>query len=74
MKTKLTLKTQQRIKSERHNAFTQKINKIALNSNNDKRMQSTDSAQTYAYATNKDVVTEKEEIKYNNIIKRCEND
>ena len=74
MKNKLTLKTQQRIKSERHNAFTQKINKIALSSNDDKRMRSTDSTQTYAYATSKDVVTEKEEIKYDNIIKRYEND
>ena len=46
MKNKLTLKTQQRIKSERHNAFTQKINKIALSSNDDKRMQSTDSTET----------------------------
>ena len=33
------LKTQQRFKSERHNLFTKEINKIALNSNDDKRMQ-----------------------------------
>ena len=32
------LKTQQRFKSERHNAFTEKINKIALSSNEDKKM------------------------------------
>ena len=36
---KLLLKTQQRFKIERHNVFTKEINKIALNSNNDKRMQ-----------------------------------
>ena len=35
---KLTLKTQQRFKSERHNIFTEKINKISLSSNDDKRM------------------------------------
>ena len=33
-------------------------------------MQSFDSIETYAYETSKDVVSEKEEIKYNNKIKR----
>ena len=33
-------------------------------------MQSTDSIETYAYRTSKDLVSEKEEIKRNNIIKR----
>ena len=37
---KLILKTQQRFKSERHNVFTEKINKIALSSNDDKRIKS----------------------------------
>ena len=32
-------------------------------------MQSVDSIETYAYGTRKDVVGEKEEIKFNNIIK-----
>ena len=36
---KLVLKTQQRFKSERHNVFTEEIKKIALISNNDKKMQ-----------------------------------
>ena len=35
---KVILKTQQRFKSERHNVFTEEINKIALSSNDDKRM------------------------------------
>ena len=39
---KSILKIQQRFKSERHNVFTQEINKIALSSNDDKRMQSID--------------------------------
>ena len=34
---------QQRFRSERHNVFIVKINKIALSSNDDKRMQSIDS-------------------------------
>ena len=43
---KKKLKTQQRFKSERH-VFTEEINKIALSSNNDIRMQSIDSIETY---------------------------
>ena len=53
------LKTQQRFKSERHNVFTEEINKIALSSNDDKRMQSIDSIETYAYGINKDLVYKK---------------
>ena len=53
------LKTQQRFESERHNVFTEEINKIALSSNDDKRMQSIDSIETYAYGTRKDLVSEK---------------
>ena len=34
---KLILKTQQRLKSESHNAFTKDINKIALSSHYDKK-------------------------------------
>ena len=40
---KVILKTQLRFKSERHNVFTEEINKIALSSNDDKRTQSIDS-------------------------------
>ena len=36
-------------------------------------MQSIDSLETYAYGTSKDVVSEKEEIKCNNIIERYKN-
>ena len=35
---KVIFKTQQRFKSEKHNVFTEKNNKIALSSNDDKRM------------------------------------
>ena len=40
------LKTQQRLKSERHNIFTEEINKIALSSNDEERMKSIDSIET----------------------------
>ena len=38
IKNRLILKTQQRFKSEKHNVFTEKINKMALSSNDDKIM------------------------------------
>ena len=53
------LKTQQGLKSERHNVFTEEINKIALSSNDDKRMQSIDLIETYAYKQLKILVSEK---------------
>ena len=40
---KSILKTQQRFISEKHKIFTEEINKIALSSDDDKRMQSIDS-------------------------------
>ena len=49
--------------------FTEEINKITWSSNNDKIMQLIDSIERYAYGTNEDLVSEKEEIKCNNIIK-----
>ena len=70
---KLILKTQQRFKSERHNVFTEEINKISLSSIDDKRMQSIDSIETYAYGTSKDLICKKEKIKLNNVIKQYKN-
>ena len=67
----LILKTQQRFKSERQNIFTEEINKIALSSNHGKRMQSIDLIETYVYGMNKNLVSEKKEIKCNNTIKQC---
>ena len=43
---KSILKIQQRFKSKKHKVFTEEINKIALSSNDDKRMQSIDSIET----------------------------
>ena len=69
-KNKSILKTQQRFKSARHNVCTEEINKTASSSNDDKRMQSIDSIETYAYGTSKDLGREKEVIK----CKRYKND
>ena len=70
---KSILKTHQIFKSEKHNVFTEEINKIALSSNDDKRVQFIDSIETYAYGTSKDLVSEKEVIKCNKIIKQYKN-
>ena len=67
---KSILNKQQRFKSERHNAFTEEINKIASSSNDEMKMQSIDSIETYELRTRKELVSKKEEIKCNNIIKR----
>ena len=64
------LKIQERFKSERHKVFNEEISKIALSSNDCKRMQSIDSKETYRYGTRKDAVREKEEIKCESIMKR----
>ena len=64
------LKTQQRFKSERHNVFTEEIKKIAFSLNDDKRMQSIDVIEAYAYETSKDLISDKEGINCKNIIKR----
>ena len=50
--------------------FSEGIDKISLISNDDKRLQSIYSIETFAYGTKKDVISEKEVIKCNNITKR----
>ena len=56
LKNKLILKTLQRFKGEKHNIFTEEINKIVLSSNNDNRMRSIDSIKTYAYRKSKNLI------------------
>ena len=70
---KLIPKTLQRFGSEKHNDFTEEFNIIALNLNDDKRIQSIDLIETYAYRTSEDLVCKKEEIECNNIIKQYKN-
>ena len=49
---KIILKSQQRFKSNYHNVCTEKINKIVLSSNDDKRLQTFDEITAYPYGTN----------------------
>ena len=46
---KIILKSQQRFNSDHHNVYTIEINKIALSSNGDKRLQIFDRVITYSY-------------------------
>ena len=48
---KIILKSQQRFNSDHHNVYTIEINKIALSSNDDKRLQTFDRVTTYPYGT-----------------------
>ena len=49
---KIILKSQQRFKSYNHDVYTEEVNKIALSSNNDKRLQTSDRIKTYPHGTN----------------------
>ena len=49
LKNDITLKSQQRFKSERHDLYTEEINKIPLSSNDDKRLQTFDRITSYPY-------------------------
>ena len=67
--SKSMLKTQRRFESKRHNVFTEEINKIAVSSNDEKKVQSIDLIGTYEDGTSKDLVSEKENVKCSNTIK-----
>ena len=49
---KTILKSQLRFKSNHHDMYTDKVNKIALSSNDNKRLQTFDRVTTYPYGTN----------------------
>ena len=46
---KIILKSQQRFKSEAHSVYTEEINKVALRSNDDKRVWASDGVTSYPY-------------------------
>ena len=51
LNNKIIIKSQQRFKSEKHNVYTEDANKIALSSNDDKRLQTYDRIIPYPYGT-----------------------
>ena len=48
---KTIMRSQLRFKSDHHNVYTEEVNKIALNSNDNKKMQTFDRITTYPYGT-----------------------
>ena len=60
LSNKIILQSQQKLKSDHHNVYTEEINKIALNSNDDKRLQTFDKIITYPNGTNAFKVCESE--------------
>ena len=51
LNNEIILKSQQRFKSEAHNVYTENVNKVALSSNEDKRLQTYDRITSYPYGT-----------------------
>ena len=56
----IILKSQQRFKSDHHKVYTEEVNKIALSSDDDKRLKTFDRIRTYPYGTNVFKVCESE--------------
>ena len=57
---KVIIRSQQRFRSYNHKVYTEEVNKIALSSNDDKRIQTFDKVTTYPYGTNVFKVCENE--------------
>ena len=60
---KIILKPQQRFKSYHHKVYTEEVNKIALSSNDNKRLQTFDRVTTFPYGTNAIKVCESEMLR-----------
>ena len=62
LNNKTILKSQLRFKSDHHNVYTEEVNKIALSSNDNERLQTFDRVTTYPYGTNTFKVCENETL------------
>ena len=51
LNNQIVLKSQQRFNNERHDVYTEEINKIALSINDDNRLQASDIITLYPYGT-----------------------
>ena len=66
---KTILRSQQRFKSDHHTIYTEDKNKIAISSNDDKRLQTYDKVTTHPHGTNAFKVCESEMIALKKYIK-----
>ena len=69
-KNKVLYRSQQRFRSDHHKVYTEEVNKIALSSNDDKRIQTFDRLTTYPYETNVFKVCENEMLLKKNKVMR----
>ena len=67
LNNEIILKSQQRFTSERHDVYTEEVNKIALSSNDDKRLQTFDRITSYPYGTSAGKVCKTEPLSKVNI-------
>ena len=67
LNNEITFKSQQKFKSERHNVYTEDVNKIALSSNDDKRLQTYDRITSYPYGASAEKVCKTEILSKVNI-------
>ena len=66
------IESQQRFRSDHHKVYTEEVNKIALSSNDDKRIQTFDKVTTFPYGTNVFKVCENEMLLKNKLIEHDE--
>ena len=62
------IRSQQRFRSDHHKVCTEEVNKIALSSNDDKRIQTFDKVITFPYGTNIFKVCQSEMLSKNKLI------
>ena len=67
LSNEIILNSQQRFKSEAHNLYTEEVNKIALYSNDDKRLQTYVRITSYPYGTRAGKVCKAENLSKVNI-------
>ena len=72
-KNKTILRSQLRFKSDLHIVYTEEINKIAISSKDDKRLQTYDKVTIYPYGTNAYKVCESEMMALKNMDKSYHN-
>ena len=53
---KTVYRSQERFRSYYHDVYTEEVNKIALSSNDDKRLQTSDKIKTYPYGTDETMI------------------
>ena len=62
------IRSQQRFRSDHHKVYTEEVNKIALSSNDNKRIQTCDKVITYPYGTNAFMVCRNEMLLKNKVM------